>query len=553
VNRWKKGVCPLFWVLAAVPASADPFYRGGAISTSHPIASAAGLAMLDQKGNAVDAAVAAAFTLAVVTPYHSGLGGGGFAVTWDAAKQRASALDFREVAPKGASRDMYMKDGVLAPRMPIDGPYAVGVPGAVLGYLELLEKKGKLPRAKVLAPAIKAAREGFPVTPKYDALCKNREEMLVLDKDAARVFLRDAHCPPIGTIITQPELARTLERIAREGAKAFYAGPVAKAIAAKAPLVTEADLAAFKTREREPLEGSYRRHRIVTMPLPSAGGIAVLETLGVLERATKDGIATHSVQAVHVYLETLRHAFQDRGETFGDPAFVMVDVAKLLSQEHLDTLAKQSFLPPPAGADAGAPPPPKHTSHLSVVDRDGNAVALTTTVNYYFGSCVWVAGFLLNDQMDDFSAQPGASNVFGLTMSEANAISPGKIPVSSMSPVIVFQEGRASDVELVVGGAGGSFIPTSVVQVISNVIDGNLAVSRAMARPRIHHQWQPDVVMIEPGALDPPTQYGLEQMGYHFTTIEKIADTEAVLVDPVTGLRSGGSDPRNEGAPAGQP
>jgi gamma-glutamyltranspeptidase/glutathione hydrolase len=516
--------------------------------------------MLEAKGNAVDAAVAAAFTLAVVTPYHSGLGGGGFALTWDAAKHDAAVLDFRERAPSGASRDMYLVDGQLQNRMPLDGPFAVGVPGAVLGYLELLEKKGRLPKKVVLAPAIKAAREGFVVTPKYAALCALRESLLALDQNAARIFLRPGedgkrHCPALGTRIVQPELAATLERLVLEGAKGFYAGPVAKAIAEKAPLVTEKDLAELKTRAREPLAGEYRGHRVLTLPLPSAGGLTVLQTLGVLERVTDAGIFQRSVSAVHAYVETLRRVYADRNQTLGDPAFVQVPVQKLTSPEYFEQLAKSidpKRATPSLPVDGGTPKK-SHTSHVSVVDKDGNAVALTTTVNYYFGACVWVAGFLLNDGMDDFAAQPGASNVFGLTMGEANAIAPGKTAVSSMAGTLVFQEGRNDEVMLVVGGAGGSFIPTSVVQVISNVIDGKQALSRAIARPRIHHQWLPDVITMEPAALDPATVAGLEALGHRLKVEEKFADTEAVMVDPATGLRTAASDPRNEGVGLGQP
>jgi gamma-glutamyltranspeptidase/glutathione hydrolase len=515
--------------------------------------------MLDAKGNAVDAAVAAAFTLGVVTPYHSGIGGGGFALTWDSAKHEAAILDYRETAPKSASRDMFIVNGKLHPHWSVTGPSSVGVPGAVLGYLELLEKKGKLPRRVVLAPAIKAAREGFPVTPKYTALCVQRKKFLALDKDAARVFLRPGpdgkpDCPAIGTIITQPELAATLERLVNEGAKGFYAGPVAKAITEKAPPLTLEDLAGFKTRAREPLEGSYRDHRVLTMPLPSAGGLAVLQTLGVLEKATQAGIAERSVPAVHTYVETLRRVFADRGQLLGDPAFVDVPMAKLVSPAYLDGLA-ETINPKHATKsehpDAGTPPH-GHTSHVSVIDRDGNAIALTTTVNFYFGSCVWAAGFLLNDGMDDFTAQPGTPNAFGITNGEANAIAPGKIALSSMSPTLVFQEKKPDEVMLAVGAAGGPFIPTSVVQIISNVVDGHLAISRAIARPRVHHQWLPDRVTLEPFALDPATVTALQAMGHRFELEEKFADAEAVMVDPASGLRTSSADPRNEGAGMGQ-
>ncbi len=524
----------LLFSLCALPAWADPTYRGGAVATAHPLASEAAKSMLDKGGNAVDAAVAAAFALAVVGQYHSGIGGGGFALTYDAKAKAGAVLDFREVAPKSAARDMFVEGGKVIPLKSTDGPFSVAVPGAVKGYLELLEKRGKLKRAVVMAPAVKLAREGFVVSPKFRALADGREACLRTDKDAERLFFE----AKLGSLLKQPELASTLERISREGAKGFYEGPVAKAIAAKSQVTLE-DLKAFTTREREPLEGSYRGHRILTMPPPSAGGLAVLQVLGVMERAGTEGIAVRSVSAVHTYVEALKRAYQDRAKYLGDPAVNEIPLGKLSSGAYIDEIK------------AGLPP--KHTTHISVVDKDGNAAAITTTVNYYFGSCVMAAGFLLNDCMDDFAMQPGEKNVYGLVTGEANAIAAGKIPLSSMSPTVVFQRDRADEVMLVLGAAGGPTIPTSVIQTISNVIDGKLALSRALARPRLHHQWLPDELGVEPLALDPLTRTGLEALGHKLKETEKWGDCEAVMVDPVTGVRTAGSDPRNEGAPAGQP
>jgi gamma-glutamyltranspeptidase / glutathione hydrolase len=524
----------LLLCFVASVAWADPTYRGGAVATAHPLASEAAKQMLDKGGNAVDAAVAAAFALAVVGPYHSGIGGGGFALTYDAKTKAASVLDFREVAPASATRDMFVEGGKIIPLKSTDGPDSVAVPGAVKGYLELLEKKGKLKRQVVLAPALKLAREGFVVTPKFRALADGRADCLRTDPEATRLFL-DAK---LGSVLEQPELAATLERISREGAKGFYEGPVAKAIARKSRVTLE-DLKKFSTRTREPLAGAYRGHRVLTMPPPSAGGLAVLQTLGVMERAGAEGIAARSVSAVHTYVEALRKAYEDRAKYMGDPAVVDIPLSKLSSPEYVDELFKGL--------------PKKHTTHISVVDKDGNAVALTTTVNYYFGSCVVAAGMILNDCMDDFAQQPGEKNVYGLVTGEANAIAPGKVPLSSMSPTIVFQKDRPDEVMMVVGAAGGPTIPTSVIQAISNVIDGRLSISRALARPRVHHQWLPDAVDVEPLALEPLTRAGLEALGHKFRDVEKWGDCEAVLVDPVTGMRTAASDPRGEGAGAGQP
>ncbi|MBK7864749.1 MAG: gamma-glutamyltransferase [Archangiaceae bacterium] len=531
-------------------AWADPPYRGGAVATEHPLASDAARAVMDQGGNAFDAAVAAAFVLAVVAPYHSGLGGGGFALTYQAKAKHAEVLDFREVAPKSATRDMYLKDGQVVALKSTDGPDSVAVPGAVKGYLELLAKHGRLKPARVLAPAIKLARDGFVVTPNFRRIADVRAACLSSDPDAKRLFL-DA---PLGATVKQPELAATLEKLARDGARAFYGkGPIAKAIAAKSKVTLE-DLAAFTTRVREPLAGTYRGHRILTMPPPSAGGLAVLQTLGVMERSGPEGIALRSVAAVHTYVEALARAYSDRAKYLGDPAVVDIPLAKLSGAAYLDEL--KAAVPAkhvPVSTPAAAPAQQKHTTHLSVVDSEGNAAAITTTVNYLFGACVMAAGVVLNDCMDDFAMQPGEKNVYGLVTGEGNAIAPGKIPLSSMSPTLVFQEGRPDEVMLVLGAAGGPTIPTSVIQTISNVIDGHLSLARALARPRVHHQWLPDQVDLEPLALEPGTRAGLEALGHKFREVEKWGDCEAVMVDPVNGVRTASGDPRGEGAGAGQP
>jgi len=557
-------------VLALVPAialAARP-WQGGAAAAQHPLGSAAAKEMLDAGGNAVDAAVAAAFTMAVVGPYHSGLGGGGFAIIHLVKDGSDLAFDFREVAPLAASRDMYVVDGKVEPGKSTDGALAIAVPGAVKGYLELQAKYGKLPRAKVLAPAIRAAKEGFPVTPKYRDLAGKREACLNANADAARIFLRDGKAPAIGTKITQPELAATLQALAKEGDAPFYKGRIAKqlvdSVRAAGGILTLDDLAKYHTTWRTPLEGRYRGQRIVTMPPPSAGGLAVLETFGILEAKGLKGPACREVDAVHGFIEALRIAYADRANLVGDPAFVDVPVATLLSKDSLleranriDLRKATRSVVPASMTTAPAPAPApdkKNTTHISVIDREGNAVALTTTINYYFGSCVVAkgTGVLLNDQMDDFASQPGVPNAFQLVMGEANSIAPGKIPVSSMSPTLVFQKDRDHDVMLSVGAPGGSTIPTTVMQTISNVVDGNFDVVRAVGRGRIHHQWMPDEVWVDPDGLDPATQKALEAMGHVFKKLPGWGDGEAVMVDPVTGLKTAASDPRNEGAPAGQ-
>jgi len=563
-------------LVLALSASAAPPFTKGAVAAAHASGSAAGKEMLDAGGNAVDAAVAAAFTMAVVGPYHSGLGGGGFAVLHLATEQKALAFDFREVAPKGASRDMYVRDGAFVPTLATDGALSVAVPGAVKGYLELQAKYGKLPRAKVLAPAIRAAKDGFLVTPKYVALATPREACLRSDAEAARLFLRpDAQgvpsVPPVGTVLKQPELARTLEALAKRGEAAFYRGAIAKAVVDTVQrgggVLTLEDLSAYATRWRAPLEGTYRGHRLVTMPPPSAGGVLMLQVLGMMEQRGAQGPSSRDVDALHTFIEALRLSFVDRALYLGDPAFSEVPVEKLLSKPYLaaqlaridpklatpsSTLRPKELAPPKAEPAPGA----KNTTHISSIDKDGNAVALTTTINYGFGSCLVAkgTGVLLNDEMDDFAGRPGAPNAYGLVQGEANAVAPGKVPLSSMTPTLVFQKDAPDKVLLAIGSPGGSTIPTTVMQVISQVVDAKLDVVRAVGAGRLHHQWLPDEVWFDSTALDPLTVAALKAKGHLLKELGPgWGDAEAVLVDPVTGLRTAASDPRNEGAPSGQP
>lgn len=566
----------LLFLLLALPALAARPYRGGVVSSLYPPAAEAGLQMLDRGGNAVDAAVAMAFAAGVVGPYHNGLAGGGFAVLTIRGKDTL-ALDFREVAPAAASRDMFLRDGRPVPGLSTDGGLSVAVPNAVNGYLALLERAGSLPRSVVLAPAIRLARDGLVVSPKYRQMATGRLECLRRDPEASRIFLRPGadgrpDVPALGTRIRQPDLARTLERIAASGAAAVRSGAIARAIVQTVDraggIVSEEDLARIRVRWRTPLWGSYRGHRIATFPPPSGGGVILLETLGVLERLRPNGFQRRAPADLHLYIEALRRAYADRARLVSDPDQVEVPTARLLSPEHIGELAASidparatpSSAVQPAGASGGAggaaPSEPKHTTEISVLDRAGNAVALTSTVNYGFGSCLVArgTGLLLNDQMDDFSTQPGVPNVYGLVYGEANAVAPGKIPVSSMAPTLVFQKDRPERVLLVVGAAGGAFIPTGVLQVVTNVVDARMNLPVALAAGRVHHQWLPDVVMVTPDGVEPATRAALEAMGHTFKVSESpLADVEAVMEDPDTGLRSAASDPRGEGTGLGQP
>ena len=570
----------LLLVLFALPALAARPYRGGVVASAYPQAAEAALQMLDRGGNAVDAAVAAAFAAGVVGPYHNGLAGGGFALVALQGKDTL-ALDFREVAPAAATQDMFLRDGKPVPLLSTDGALSVAVPNAVNGYLALLEKAGRLPRSVVLGPAIRLAREGFIVTPKYRQTAAGRLDCLRQDADASRIFLVPGSdglpaVPPLGARIRQPELAHTLERIAASGASAVRTGPVARAIVETVRggggiLVAE-DLTRIKPRWRAPIWGSYRGHRIAAFPPPGGGGVIVLETLGMLERLRPEHLDRRAPADLHLYIEALRRAYFDRSQLVADPDQVDVPIARLLSAEHIAELAasidparatpstslQQRPVAPATGA--GAPPGPpseaRHTTEISVLDRAGNAVALTTTVNTWFGSCLVArgTGLVLNDEMDDFSIQPGVPNFYGLVFGEANSIAPGKVPVSSMAPTLVFQKDRPERIQLVLGGSGGSLIPTAVVQVMINVLDARMNLPAAVAAGRVHHQWLPDTVTVNPDGLDPLTRAALESMGHSFkVTDSPLADIEAVMEDPETGLRTVASDPKGEGTGLGQP
>jgi gamma-glutamyltranspeptidase / glutathione hydrolase len=548
------------------------------VATAYPDASKAALEMLQRGGNAFDAAVAAAFAAGVVGPYHNGVGGGGFALAYEAKGQKTLALDFREVAPAGASRDMYVRNGKVVSELATDGALSIAVPGAVEGYLALLAKAGVLKPEVVLAPAIRLAKQGFRVTPKYQAMARMRVDCLAKNADAAATFLRPGpdgapSVPELGTLIRQPELARTLERIAHEGAKAVTEGSVAREIEETVQhaggVLKASDLAHYRVRWREPLRGSYRGYAMAVFPPPTAGGVTVLQVLGMLEQLRPAGFERRNVEDIHLYIEALRRAYVDRARWLGDPDFSDIPVTRLVSPSYLLELSHSidvrratasAVLLPAATAPTASTPPPdagperKNTTHLSVLDRWGNAVALTTTLNGAFGSCLVAhgTGILLNNEMDDFAAQPMRPNSYAVVTGEANAIAPGKTPLSSMVPTLVFQKLHPERVLLAVGSPGGATIPTTVLQVLINVLDARMDIVRAVGAGRIHDQWLPDVVVLEKDSIDPATKAALEAMGHTFRVVEALGDAEAVMENEETGLRTAASDPRNEGAALGQ-
>ena len=521
------------------------------VVSNSELASAAGAEIMKRGGNAVDAAVATGFALAVTYPFAGNIGGGGFMVI-HMADGRAAAFDYREVAPLAASRDMYLDASGKLTNKSLVGGLAVGVPGSVAGMAAALAKYGTMSLHDVMQPAIRLASEGFAVdSALYRSI--NSSRRLIGEFAGAKIFLANGAAPAPGSIFKQPDLARTLTLIADQGPAAFYTGPIADKLVAEQKadggIITKEDLARYEPIERVPIEGTYRGYRLFTMPPSSSGGITMLETLNQLETWPKLP-AFGSAEYTHLVAEAFRRSFIDRNTKLGDPAFVKVPLEELTSKEYARKLASTID---PAHATRSptftASAEPMHTTHYSVVDSKGNAVATTTTLNSGYGSGAFVdgAGFFLNNEMDDFAAQPGKPNQFGLVQGEANAIQPGKRILSAMSPTIVL--GKDGNVLMVVGAAGGPTIITAVTQVILDVLDQHMSLADAMYAPRIHHQAWPDSLTYEQGGLSQPTMDSLTAMGHRLRPIHSLANTNAIL----RGARGweGVYEPRSTGGAVG--
>jgi gamma-glutamyltranspeptidase / glutathione hydrolase len=547
-------------------AAARPPVRGkyGMVASVSEIASQVGVDVLKRGGNAIDAAVAVGLALAVVWPSAGNLGGGGFMVI-RLANGKATAIDYREMGPAAAHRNVYLDaKGEYIKESSTYGARAAGVPGAVAGLAYALEKYGTMKWADVAEPARKLAADGFPVWYQLERSLKSSSEQLSRYPETKRIFLRDGKPYEAGEIFKQPELAAVFARMIKQGPRDFYEGETARLIEAhmaraanggKAWMTME-DLKKYKAVEREPLRAKYRGHEIITMPPPSSGGIALIEMLHILERYDLKAMGAGSSQSIHLMAEAMRRAFADRAEFLGDPDFVKVPIAGLTSRGYADKVAATIDLDRASTSQTikhGNPAPYEsdETTHFTVVDKDGNVASNTYTLNDSYGNKITVegAGFLLNNEMDDFAPQPGKPNFYGLIQGEANAVAARKRPLSSMTPTIVLKDGK---LWLAVGSPGGPTIINTVLQVLVNVIDHGMNIQQAIEWPRVHHQWMPDEIRYEPYGLAPDVSKRLRELGHNLTATPRyMGDAEGIMIEEKTGIRLGGSDPRLDGRSVG--
>ena len=545
----------LCFVLAALSVPLDAIRqplraRHGMVVAMEATAADVGVSVLQHGGNAVDAAVAVGFAMAVTHPFAGNLGGGGYMLI-RMADGKTTFIDFRERAPEKASRNMYLDAQGAMTKDSTEGWRSSGVPGTVRGFEIAVNKYGKKTWAENMAPAVELASRGFPVSYALAEGLKGSRS-LASSPESKRIFQKNGAFYDVGEKLVQPELAQTLQRISKNGANEFYEGETAKRFAGEMAknggIISLADLKNYKAIERAPLTGTYRNYTIITSPPSSSGGIALLEMLGILEGTGYEKAGAGSASAIHYAAEAMRRAYADRNEYVGDPDFVKVPIAGLLDPAYLARLRASIDPERATPSDTVRPGKPigserMETTHYSVVDSEGNAVAVTYTLNGGYGNGITVPGlgFLLNNEMDDFASKPGTPNMFGLVQGEVNAIAPGKRPLSSMTPTIVLKDGRLF---MTAGAPGGSRISTAVLQVILNVLDFGMNVQDAVDAPRFHHQWQPDKLSIERG-ISPDTVALLKGRGYDVDYAPGVilANVAAIVSDG--GWLQGGSDGRS--------
>lgn len=525
------------------------------VVSTNPYASDVGRGILRKGGNAVDAAVAVGFALAVVHPSAGNIGGGGFMVLHQAQAGKEYSIDFRETAPASAHRDMYLdEEGKVAPGRSTVGYLASGVPGSVAGLHLAWQRfgSGKLSWKDLLEPSVRLAGDGVEVSYVFENSLRRASRLLSRFPVSKRIFLNNGDFWREGQIFRQPELARSLKLIAEQGPKAFYEGEIASLVAedmrANGGNISLEDLKNYRPKMREPIRGDYRGFEVVSMGPPSSGGVILVEMLNMLESYPIGGLGAGSSRTVHVMAEVMRRAFADRAEFLGDPDFSTIPVAALISKEYSrewkpglrDTYASPSSYISHADALGFEP---RDTTHYSVVDADGNGVAVTTTINGGYGSGVTVkgAGFLLNNEMDDFTSKPGTPNLYGLIQGEANSVQAGKRPLSAMTPTLVKKDGK---LHLVLGSPGGPTIINTVLQVLINVVDHGMDIQEAVDAPRIHHQWLPDRIAAESGAFSMDVEHALQKLGHRISYRRTIGDAHCIMIDLETRIRFGAPDPR---------
>ncbi|HEX8778609.1 MAG TPA: gamma-glutamyltransferase [Rhodanobacter sp.] len=529
--------------------------KHGMVVTAQHLATLVGLDILKQGGNAIDAAVAVGYAEAVVHPCCGNIGGGGF-MTIHFKDGRNVFLDFREKAPLKATPTMFQDaGGNLVPGRSTDAYLGVGVPGTVMGLDEALKKYGTMPLKKVIAPAIRLAKEGYVLEQGDVNILDDSAKDFARHPNVAAIFLDHGKPWVAGQRLVQTQLAHTLEEIADGGTDAFYKGPVARKLVAASQanrgILSMQDFADYTVQWDQPVQCDYRGYTIVSAPPPSSGGVTVCMILKLVEPYALGRWGYGSPRSVHYLAEAERRAFADRNTYLGDPAFAHNPIDRLLSAGHLAKL-RATILPEKATPSSGiqgslGQPEGNHTTHYSVMDKDGTAVAVTYTINYLFGirQIAGDTGFFLNDEMDDFTGKPGEANGAGLVQGVINQVEPGKRPLSSMTPTIVLRDGKPF---LITGSPGSATIISTTTESIVNVVDYGMNLQQAIDAPRMHHQWYPDVVYVEPGLLTPQARKALESLGYMFKTRRSIGADEAIMVDPETGLLEGANDPRR---PAG--
>lgn len=534
--------------------------RHAMVASTHEVASQVGVEIMKRGGNAVDAAVAVALALAVVHPAAGNLGGGGFMLI-RLADGRTSLIDYREMAPAGASREMYLDDkGNVIPEASTVGHRAVAVPGTVAGLALALEKYGTMSFGDLCRPAERLAREGVVLTHHEAESLRRAAKLLARFPESNRIFLREGRYYSEGEVFRQPDLAATFARLIERGPREFYEGETARLIVAEMKrgggLITAEDLKNYRAVERQPLRSTYRGYEVITVAPPSSGGVALIEMLNMLEAYNLAERGHNSSEYLHLLVEVMRRAFADRAQFLGDPDFARIPVTGLTSRRYAEQVRKTidpTRATPSTAIRHGDPFPYEsdQTTHFTVVDGAGNVVSNTYTLNGSYGSGVTVtgAGFLLNNEMDDFTSKPGVPNMFGLIQSEANAIGPRKRPLSAMTPTIVLKDGALF---FALGSPGGPTIINTVLQVILNVVDFKMNIQQAIDMPRIHHQWLPDEIVYEPFGLSRDTIEALRARGHRVTERPReLGDVQAIMIEPGTGIRVGASDPRMDGKPVG--